>query len=79
MYLYKLTLKCGKRYYIKDKEKNVIKFIETINRANTWRDFLLVEAEDCELVDFEGTKINTIMIRTDDIVAVEYALNLKGE
>lgn len=62
-----ITLKNGKEYLIKDKESNVRKFMETIAKDNNWRDFLLVNNKE-----INGIKINTVMIKTDDISSVEY-------
>ena len=41
MYYYKLTLRNGDCYYIKDKEANINNFMQTIARNNNWRDFFI--------------------------------------
>ena len=73
MYYYKLTLKNGIEYLIKDKENNIRKFIESIAANNKWRDFLLVN-ENTYTYKVESKEINTntIMILTSEIIAVEY-------
>ena len=75
MYYYKLTLKNGIEYLIKDKENNIRKFIESIAANNKWRDFLLVN-ENTYTYEIEGKELNintnTIMILTSEIIAVEY-------
>ena len=75
MYYYKLTLKNGIEYLIKDKENNIRKFIESIAANNKWRDFLLVN-ENTYTCEIEGKELNintnTIMILTSEIIAVEY-------
>lgn len=73
MYHYKLTLKNGIEYLIKDKENNIRKFIESIAANNKWRDFLLVN-ENTYTYEVESKEINTntIMILTSEIIAVEY-------
>ena len=73
MYYYKLTLKNGIEYLIKDKVNNIRKFIESIAAKNKWRDFLLVN-ENTYTYEVESKEINTntIMILTSEIIAVEY-------
>ena len=75
MYYYKLTLKNGIEYLIKDKENNIRKFIESIAANNKWRDFLLVN-ENTYTYEIEGKELNintnTIMLLTSEIIAVEY-------
>ena len=75
MYYYKLTLKNGIEYLIKDKENNIRKFIESIAANNKWRDFLLAN-ESTYTHEIEGIELNintnTIMILTSEIIAVEY-------
>ena len=75
MYYYKLILKNGIEYLIKDKENNIRKFIESIAVNNKWRDFLLVN-ENTYTYEIEGKELdintNTIMLLTSEIVAVEY-------
>ena len=75
MYYYKLTLKNGIEYLIKDKENNIRKFIESISVNNKWRDFLLVN-ENTYTYEIEGKELNintnTIMLLTSEIIAVEY-------
>ena len=75
MYYYKLTLKNGTEYLIKDKENNIRKFIESIAANNKWRDFLLVNKNtytyeiECKELNINT---NTIMLLTSEIIAVEY-------
>ena len=75
MYYYKLILKNGIEYLIKDKENNIRKFIESIAVNNKWRDFLLVNENTCTY-EIEGKELNintnTIMLLTSEIIAVEY-------
>ena len=73
MYYYKLTLKNGIEYLIKDKENNIRKFIESIAANNKWRDFLLA-SENTYTYEFGRKEVNTntIMILTNEIIAVEY-------
>ena len=75
MYYYKLTLKNGTEYLIKDKENNIRKFIESIAANNKWRDFLLVNKKTYTYdIECKGLNINTntIMQLTSEIIAVEF-------
>ena len=77
MYYYKLTLRNGDCYYIKDKEANINNFMQTIARSNNWRDFLLASNKIYD-VEFstKRTEMNTVMLLTSEIILVEYLTEL---
>ena len=77
MYYYKLTLRNGDCYYIKDKEANINNFMQTIARNNNWRDFLLASNKiyDVEF-SMKRTEMNTVMLLTSEIISVEYSTEL---
>ena len=77
MYYYKLTLRNGDCYYIKDKEANINNFMQTIARNNNWRDFLLASNKIYD-VEFgtKRTEMNTVMLLTSEIISVEYLTEL---
>ena len=52
MYYYKLTLRNGDCYYIKDKEANINNFMQTIARNDNWRDFLLASNKTLSYADY---------------------------
>lgn len=73
-YFYKLTLRNGMIYNIKDKESNITKFMESITKKYSWRDFLLSDEYFYTYdKDEKSITVNTIMILTSEIIAVEYA------
>ena len=73
MYYYKLTLRNGNFYYIKDRESNINEFMKTIAKSNNWRDFLLA-SEKTYMCEFGENKVNTdtVMLLTSEIISVEY-------
>ena len=77
MYYYKLTLRNGDCYYIKDKEANINNFMQTIARNDNWRDFLLASNKiyDVEF-DTKRTEMNTVVLLTSEIISVEYLAEL---
>jgi hypothetical protein len=68
MYFYKLTLRNGMVYYIKDKESNITAFMQRIAKANHWTDFVLAEEE---------VNVNTVALFTSEIIAVGYMTDFK--
>lgn len=73
MYYYKLRLRNELIYHIKDKESNIVKFMETIAKDRNWRDFVLANEEYYNYQDNRGITYNTVTILTSEIIAVEYA------
>lgn len=72
-YIYKLVLNNGKEYIIRDKVNNVNDFIESsMAMENNIRDYLLVQNYTDGNYEF-----NTVMIKGEDIVAVEYLTEWK--
>ena len=77
MYFYKLTLRNGMNYFVKDKERHICRFMESIAKNNNWRDFLLAYEYYCRFEkEGRGTTFNTIMLLTSEIIAVEYATEI---
>lgn len=76
MYFYKLTLRNGKEYFIKDRENDINILMSTIARERNWRDFLLAKPKEYKQ-EFGNliVKNNTVMLLTEEIISVEYLTN----
>lgn len=77
MYFYKLTLRNGLVYYIQDKDSDLNNFMTRIAKEKHWTDFILAKPNEYknEFMD-KSIKCNVVMLRVDEIIAVEYSLNL---
>jgi hypothetical protein len=71
MYRYKLILNNNKEYNIQSPINNITEFAESVFKSCMCQDFLLSKP----YVDEDGNKINTIMIKSDNIIAFEYCTN----
>jgi Tfp pilus assembly ATPase PilU len=67
MYQYKLTLTNGKEYIVKNEISNITQFAKKYTTPNVITDFALNE-----LYEENSIKFNTVLIRTDHIISIEY-------
>jgi hypothetical protein len=69
MYRYKLILSNNKEYNIQSPIKNTTEFAESVFKNREVSAFLLSKP----YIDNDSYSINTVMIKLDDIVAIEYS------
>ena len=76
MYYYKIGLSDGSHKVVKSKKTN-IELLALINKTS-WMDYILVEPSLTYAGLSRRIETNVVMIRSSDIVSVEYYLDILG-
>ena len=76
MYYYKIGLSDGSHKVIKSKKTN-IELLALINKTS-WMDYTLVEPSITYVGMSRRIETNVVMIRSNDIVSIEYCLDILG-